>query len=676
MSEPIKVFLSYSFPDKKVARKLYNGLQQAGFSPWMDEVNIMPGDFIESSIDDAMDISDVFIFLASDSSSSSAKWNDELMKASILKKLRPRHSILIIPALLEEDVDLPGDLSKVRFLDFSHDFNLGTHELIEVLKKFESRKRQQDIHKPSSIFGTRRNLLVSNIELINIRCFDSLNISIEENNQPIELAVLLGDNAIGKTTLMRSLALGLCNQGDATALIRSVSGDFIRQGSDEGFIRIKLQDMRVDEKSMKNLGDEDFLLSRALLNAFPTKRRLDFLCNELDLNLEDITQLDNPIEVMVALLVLQMKFENRLDQLVESARKLNPGNHSLREFDQQERTKTYIITTQIIKQNEDAEIIRQTIEPDTDFLWSDIFVCGYGSNRTTQTYANYESYRSSDAVHSLFSSQPKFQDPELVLLRRDPETRKEIEHLLLDILMLDGSEHKIHYTDRGIEVEGPWGRQPLQVMSDGYRSTTQWVLDFMGWLIQANRLLNNSDIGGILLIDEIEQHLHPRWQRHILQRLRQKFPKTQIIASTHTPLVAAGIADIDSGVLLKLGQDVDGHTDVRVIDKRFLDGKRADQILTSEAFGLFTSRNPGSQDDVDRYSELLSNSARTEAEEAEFQSLRSHIQDAFNDGETEAAQIVRKAVGVALQETVQDISPELIDLELKKQFQQLSQPEA
>jgi hypothetical protein len=100
------------------------------------------------------------------------------------------------------------------------------------------------------------------------------------------------------------------------------------------------------------------------------------------------------------------------------------------------------------------------------------------------------------------------------------------------------------------------------------------------------------------------------------------------------------------------------------------------QILTSEAFGLFTSRNPGSQDDVDRYSELLSNSARTDAEETEFQSLRSHIQNAFNDGESEAAQIVRKAVGVALQETVQDISPELIDLELRKQLQQLSQPEA
>jgi ABC-type cobalamin/Fe3+-siderophores transport system ATPase subunit len=676
MSEPIKVFLSYSLTDKEIVKKIYSGLQQAGFSPWMDAVNIMPGELIESAISEAMDISEVFVFIASNSSSTSLRWNNELLKASDLKKARRGHSVLIIPALLEEDADLPGDLNKIRYLDFSSDINQGMYELIEVLRKFETRKYQHDMYKPSSTFRISRNLLISNIELVNIRCFDKLNINLEENSQPIELAILLGDNAIGKTTLLRSIALGLCNRSDSIALIKSVSGGFVSQGYDKGFIKIKIRDISVDATAPLTDADKNHLLFRALQSAFATEHKLTDLCTELDLDLEEIISVNHTLDEKILILILWMQDEGRLDKLIEIARKKSPNNLSLREFDKQGRTKTYTITTQIIKQTEETEFIEQSIEPDTDFLWSDIFLCGYGSNRTTQTYANYDSYRSIDAVNSLFSSQPKFQDPELVLLRRDPEIRKQIEHLLLDILMLDSSEHKIHYTDRGIEVEGPWGRQPLQVMSDGYLSTTQWVLDFMGWLIQANRLLNNPDIGGILLIDEIEQHLHPRWQRHILQRLRQKFPKTQIIASTHTPLVAAGIADIDSGVLLKLGQDAEGHTDVRIIDKRFLDGKRADQILTSEAFGLFTSRNPGSQDDVDRYSELLSNSARTEEEETEFQSLRSHIQDVFNDGESDAAQIVRKAVGVALQETVQDISPELIDLELKKQLQQLSQPEA
>jgi predicted ATPase len=557
MLEPIKVFLSYSPTDKEIGRKICNGLRQAGFSPWTDE-NILAGEEIESAINEAMNISEVFVFIASNSSNLSTKWNSELSKASNLKKDRQRRSTLIIPALLEEDADLPGDLSKVRYLDFSSDINQGMYELIEVLKRFEDRKHQLDLNKPSSSFKVVRNLLISNIELINIRCFEKLNINLERNDQPIELAILLGDNAIGKTTLMRSLSLGLCSRSDSIALMRSVSGGFVRQGYDEGFIKIKLRDVSIDKISHAN---KNLSLYRALQSAFATDHKLRALCNELELNLEEIISSNNDLNDKMLILVLWMQNEGRLDELIKVARKQNPENPSLSKFDKQEMAKTYNITTKITKQTEETEFIEQNIDPSTDFLWSDIFVCGYGSNRTTQSYTNYESYRSSDAVHSLFSSQPKFQDPELVLLRRPPEIRKQIENLLLDILMLDGSDHKIHYTDRGIEVEGPWGRQPLQVMSDGYRSTTQWVLDFMGWLIQANRLMNSPDIGGILLIDEIEQHLHPRWQRHILQRLRQKFPKTQIIASTHTPLVAAGIADIDSGVLLKLGQDA--NIDIR-----------------------------------------------------------------------------------------------------------------
>jgi ABC-type cobalamin/Fe3+-siderophores transport system ATPase subunit len=675
MSEPIKVFLSYSPTDQEIVRKIYNGLQQAGFLPWMDAVNIMPGDLIESAINEAMDISEVFVFIASNSSSLSLKWNNELLKASDIKKVRRRHSVLIVPALLEEDADLPGDLNKIRYLDFSSDINQGMYELIEMLKKFETRKYQHDMYKPSSTFRVSRNLLISNIELVNIRCFDKLNISLEENSQLIELAVLLGDNAIGKTTLLRSIALGLCNRSDSIALMKSISGGFVSQGYDEGFIKIKIRDISIDAKSPLTDADKNHLLFRALQSAFATEHKLTVLCDELDLDLEEIVSVNHTLDDKIMILILWMQDEGRLDELIKVARKQSPENLSLREFDKQGRTKTYTIITQITKQTEEIEFIEQSIEPDTDFLWSDIFVCGYGSNRTTQTYINYESYRSIDAVHSLFSSQPKFQDPELVLLRRDPETRKQIEHLLLDILMLDGSEHKIHYTDRGIEVEGPWGRQPLQVMSDGYRSTTQWVLDFMGCLIQANRLMNSPDIGGILLIDEIEQHLHPRWQRHILQRLRQKFPKTQIIASTHTPLVAAGIADVDQSILLKLERSEANEISLKVIDKEQVAGKRADQILTSDAFDLYTTRNERSHDDIDQYNKLLSKDTRTENEEAELEQLRSIVQNRFNNGETYTEQLVEKLVDEALQGMITNVSPEMLSVETKKQLQELFRPE-
>jgi hypothetical protein len=348
---------------------------------------------------------------------------------------------------------------------------------------------------------------------------------------------------------------------------------------------------------------------------------------------------------------------------------------SERKSSQQEKSLEYTITTTITKDREGIETVRKEVEPKQDFLWSDIFICGYGASRYNQTYENYEKYQAIDAVQSLFNPQANLQNPEIVLRRRTPEERIQLEERLLNILMLDSQGYRIFYTEQGIALEGPWGLQPFEVMSDGYRSTTQWILDFMSWLIHANRLINNPDIGGILLIDEIEQHLHPRWQRHIVQRLRQKFPKTQIIASTHTPLVASGMADIESGGLLKLEQDEDNHTVVKTIDKKLLHGKRADQILASEAFNLPTTRNLGSQDDIDRYSELLSKIPRSEDEEKEFQKLQSNLQNSLTNEETPAGQRVGKVIQETLEDMTKDITPELIEMELQKQLQSLLHPQ-
>lgn len=79
----------------------------------------------------------------------------------------------------------------------------------------------------------KENLLVSKIELFDIRCFQHLDIKIKPENQLNHWIMLLGDNAIGKSTILKSIALGLCNESDAAALIKAseTQGDFIRQGA-------------------------------------------------------------------------------------------------------------------------------------------------------------------------------------------------------------------------------------------------------------------------------------------------------------------------------------------------------------------------------------------------------------------------------------------------------------
>ncbi len=542
----------------------------------------------------------------------------------------------------------------------------------QALSEIENRLLDiEEVSKAEKKSFSWRNLVISEVELHNIRCFENLQLCFTENENPSDWIMILGENAAGKTTLLRSIALGLCDQSDAAALMSSIRGDLVREGTDEGYIKIVL--CNKDASELPLLRSQQ--LHRALLSAFPTISKLKALKNVLSEELGQPSHYPTLSEQIIEM-IARVNTEEKLDELIAIARQQSPENPSLQNLDEIDKTNTYTITTTITKQAENNEILTQTIEPNIDFLWSDIFVCGYGANRTTLTYTNHEGYRPLDSVQSLFNPTASFQDPEVVLRRRTDEMRKQIEQQLLKVLMLDDhAEYQFHYSDRGIEVDGPWGRQPLASLSDGYRSTSQWLLDFIGWAVHANRLTESGNIGGILLIDEVEQHLHPNWQRYLVQRLHEIFPNTQIIASTHTPLAASGVADIDSGVLIKLDRSPENGVQAKLIDKKELYGKRADQVLTSEAFGLFTSRNQGSLTDIDRYSELLGLTERTEEEESELQELRGKVREGLQDGENPTERLIRSEVEAAIEKAASDITPELLELEITKHLQQLANQE-
>lgn len=101
---------------------------------------------------------------------------------------------------------------------------------------------------------------------------------------------------------------------------------------------------------------------------------------------------------------------------------------------------------------------------------------------------------------------------------------------------LDTHELDILYRSEGSERE----RYPMKELSDGYKNTLSMVADIAyrmavlnPWLL--DRVL--SETTGIVLIDEIDLHLHPQWQQRIIGDLRTIFPKVQFIVSTHAPLV-------------------------------------------------------------------------------------------------------------------------------------------
>jgi len=79
----------------------------------------------------------------------------------------------------------------------------------------------------------------------------------------------------------------------------------------------------------------------------------------------------------------------------------------------------------------------------------------------------------------------------------------------------------------------------LTQLSDGERGVLSMVLDLARRLSQANPFLGNplKDGSAIVLIDELELHLHPKWQRTIIENLTRTFPNCQFIATTHSPQI-------------------------------------------------------------------------------------------------------------------------------------------
>ena len=124
----------------------------------------------------------------------------------------------------------------------------------------------------------------------------------------------------------------------------------------------------------------------------------------------------------------------------------------------------------------------------------------------------------------------------------------------------------------------------------------------------------------VCLVDEIDLHLHPHFQREMIGFLSGIFEKTQFIVTAHSPLVVQAAADAGANIILleRKGDEVVVNNDPKVVKKW-----RVDQILTSDLFGLATALSPSADKTMERRRSLLRKDARTEREEAELAKLES-----------------------------------------------------
>jgi predicted ATP-binding protein involved in virulence len=144
----------------------------------------------------------------------------------------------------------------------------------------------------------------------------------------------------------------------------------------------------------------------------------------------------------------------------------------------------------------------------------------------------------------------------------------------------------------------------------------------------------------IVLVDEIDLHMHPKWQRTIMEFLTERFPNTQFIVTAHSPLVVQAAKDANIVLLRREGDRV-------VIDNNpeIIDNWRVDQVLTS-VFELPSARPAALDPLLDRRYELLGKAHLSEADEAELRELDIQIgslSTAENPDDIKAMDIIRRA---------------------------------
>ncbi len=249
------------------------------------------------------------------------------------------------------------------------------------------------------------------------------------------------------------------------------------------------------------------------------------------------------------------------------------------------------------------------------------FVAGYGSNRGY--YGASERHKI--ATWGLFNYGTALANPELAVRRlydhyEDEAGFNQALRPIYELLgqtntrILKPSQGQVWVqksNDEKIAFDG-W--------ADGYRLTLAWLLDLMDRAL-AKKALGPDGPEGLLLLDEVEQHLHPKLQIGFLSSLQKAFPRLQIVATTHSPSVALGVDPACVRVVRNNGResfieqvpDYSGYSLEELVE--------SPQVFDAEIYPPELAKRQ------DRYKELLSKQGLSEQEQAEVKELGRELWD-------------------------------------------------
>ena len=231
-----------------------------------------------------------------------------------------------------------------------------------------------------------------------------------------------------------------------------------------------------------------------------------------------------------------------------------------------------------------------------------IFAYGINRNKTREVFDTYGYnglFDTSDFKKTTFLKKP------LDVLKSDNNLIKEFIEKLNRCILIDTL--KIVENDEGIVLEDKGSVVEVEKLSEGYKSTLIWLCDLVSRLIENQededkKITKLKYFKAIVLIDEVDLYLHPKWKYDFIYNLRMVFPRIQFIMITHSTATILGASK--KAIFYKVYKE-NGETKISQ-PMGSIKNLMANNLSTSPLFDMTTARARNSDENIDTRKDFIS----------------------------------------------------------------------